>query len=117
MVIAYQPNCMIGLHRRMSPSFMITRHARCLVDGMFWLVKQRCPVIVLTPCLTWRTLLVAAPRPMSLSMSTPADVPWYKWESYLNVYFHPIPGVSQQQNFSFGQVTLEIVRTQQLADS
>ena len=54
---------------------------------------------------------------MSLSMSTPADVPWYKWESYLNVYFHPIPGVSQQQNFSFGQVTPEIVRTQQLADS
>jgi hypothetical protein len=33
--------CIVGLHRQISFSFMITGHTRCLVDGCFRLIKQK----------------------------------------------------------------------------
>ena len=41
-VLAYLAwRCIVGLHRQITFSFMITGHTRCLVDGCFGLVKQK----------------------------------------------------------------------------
>eukprot|EP00117_Sycon_ciliatum_P015516 scpid43064/ scgid15324/ len=41
-VMAYLAwRCITGLHQRISLSFMITGHTRCLVDGLFGLLKQK----------------------------------------------------------------------------
>ena len=101
-VMAYLAwRCMVGLHEKISLSFMIAGHTRCLVDGCFGHLKRkyRCSDVF-----TLEQLANTVDASAACNVSQPfedSEIIWYDWDAYLMQYFKAIPGVSKMHHFTF----------------
>eukprot|EP00117_Sycon_ciliatum_P032491 scpid95857/ scgid25183/ len=109
-VMAYLAwRCMTGLHKKITLSFMVTGHTRCLVDGMFGLFKRK-----YRRADTYTMGHLAAVVNESTECNAAQLVPgsgllWYDWDKFLPLYFRPIPRITQFHHFVFEAVNPGVV--------
>ena len=92
---------MTGLHSKIVLSFMMTGHTRCLVDGMFGLIKRK---FRRSDCFTLPQLaeIVNSSADQNVAQLIPgSDVVWREWDTFLPKFFRPVPGVSKFHHFEF----------------
>ncbi|XP_065195728.1 uncharacterized protein LOC135827131 [Sycon ciliatum] len=108
--------CLTGLHKKISLSFMITGHTRCLVDCMFGLLKQR---YRRADCYTMGQLcdVVNSSSICNAAQTIPGSgLVLYEWDTFFEGLFRPIPQVSKQHHFLFSCETPGIVDVKKLVD-
>ena len=108
-VIAYLAwRCMTGLHEDIQLCFMVVGHTRCLVDGCFGLIKQKCRK---SDCDTLVQLQIVVEDAASVNCAQLYQVPgssqpafqWYEWVSFLNKRFKALSGIRSFQHFRFSR--------------
>ena len=98
-VIAYLAwRVIVGLHEKITLSFMMVGHTRCMVDGCFGLLKRK-----------YRRSDVYTLEQLSHVVDSSAacniarlgsEVNWYEWDTFLH-HFKKIPGISKRHHFVF----------------
>ena len=98
-VIAYLAwRVIVGLHSKISLSFMIAGHTRCLVDGCFGLLKRKYRK---SDIFTLEQLAATVDSSATPNVAQLGGVNWYAWDQYFNTRFKKIKGISKLQHFSF----------------
>ena len=118
-VVAYLAwRCLFGLHEKISLSFMIAGHTRCLVDGCFGLLKKK---FRRSDCFTMEQLAEvvensAAPNVAQLAAGS--GIIWREWDSFFVKYFRRVPNVSRMHHFEFRStsVTAKVMFRKSLSD-
>ena len=90
-----------GLHQKITISFMVAGHTRCLVDGCFGLLKQK---FRRHDVFTLEQLAHVVDSSASCNVTqllTNSGVVWRSWDTFLPEHFVRIPGVSKAHHFVF----------------
>ena len=93
--------CMVGLHDKITLSFMVVGHVSCLVDGCFGMLKRKyCRSDIFTMDQLAEVVDLSAACDVSQAVQN-SSVVWYDWHNYLIRFFKPAPTVSKQHYFTF----------------
>ena len=89
---------------------MVTGHTRCLVDGMFGLVKRK----------FWRSdshtlsqladVVNSSAEPNVAQCLPGSNINWHEWDTFFVNFFRPVPGVSQYHHFEFSATDPGLVK-------
>ena len=107
-VVAYLAwRCLKGLHTKITLSFMIAGHTRCLVDGCFGLLKRK---YRRSDCFTMEQLAdvvdqSAAPNVAQLIPGS--GVTWREWDTFLVTDFRKVPQIRAMHHFEFSSTSLD----------
>ena len=114
-IVAYLAwRVMCGLHQKITISFMITGHTRCLVDGCFGLLKKKFRA---SDCYTLQQLaeLVDSSAECNVSQLYPgSSVEWRSWDSFLPRFFKPIKGIQKLHHLVFDAAKPGVVSVKKL---
>ena len=111
----------MGLHEKITLSFMVSGHTRCLVDGCFGLLKQK---FRRNDCYTLgqlQKLVNESATCNEAQLVAGSGLVWYAWDVFLAEHFKPIKGIRSLHNIEFntakpGIVTIEKSVTEQPQD-
>lgn len=113
---------LVGLHKEISINFMIAGHTKFSPDWCFGLLKQsyrRTPVSSLgdiSEAVKHSTVTgVNVPQLVGTEDGT-VIVPTYDWQSFLEPYFRPLPGMKKLQHFRFNSDNPGVVHYQNAPD-
>ena len=106
-----------SLHCRITLSFMLTGHTRCLVDGCFGLLKQK---FRRSNCYSLDQLEAV----VNTSTNTDCNVAhrasdgvvWRQWDSFLVGHFKPIKGIRGYHHFVFDSERPGVVMVKETVD-
>ena len=104
----------VGLHRRITLSFMVAGHTRCLVDGCFGLVKQRYRK---SDTFTLPHLADVINTSATCNVAHTTGVSWYAWDQFLDQHFNKIKGIAKFHHFFFDAAAPGIVHGQEFTTS
>jgi len=111
---------LVGLHRRITISFMLIGHTKFSPDWCFGLLKQR-----------YRGTFVSSLQDIADAVNSSADVnvaqlvgtqdggmvvPMYDWATYLGEHFSKMPGMKSYHHF-FSASTPGVVTVKEFSDS
>ena len=75
--------CMVGLHDKITLSFMVVGHVSCLVDGCFGMLKRKyCRSDIFTMDQLAEVVDLSAACDVSQAVQN-SSVVWYDWHNYL----------------------------------
>ena len=105
-VLAYLAwRCIVGLHRQITFSFMITGHTRCLVDVCFGLVKQRyrrCDSDTIEHLVRVVNESTSCNHAQVYRCNTSSSSwEWRSWDLFLAEHFKPLKGIRKLHHFRF----------------
>ena len=104
----------VGLHKKITLSFMIVGHTRCLVDGCFGLLKRayrRADIYTLDQL----AHVIDYSAACNVSESG-QNVLWYSWDSFFDPQFQKIKGISKRHHFVFKSDKPGFVEVRETAD-
>ncbi len=105
----------LGLHKKITLSFMLAGHTRCLVDGCFGLLKRK---YRRSDLYTIDQLAACVDSSAACNVSQLGnDVNWYAWDAYFDQHFKRIPQVSKGHNFIFDAEKPGVVSVGDFKDS
>ena len=106
-----------GLHKKITISFMVAGHTRCLVDGCFGLFKQkfRRPDVFTLEQLAHVVDSSASCNVAQLLANS--GVVWRNWDTFLQQHFLKIAGVSKAHHFMFDATKPELVTVKDRVDA
>lgn len=93
-----------GRHYRITISFMVAGHTRCLVDGCFGLLKR---AYRRSDCFTMEQLaaVVDSSAACNVAQVYPGStIRWRSWDTFLLQHFRPVPGISKLHHCDFKAV-------------
>ena len=88
----------LGLHKKMSLSFIVVGHTRCLVDGCFGLLKRK---YRRSNVFTLNQLADVVNKSAAPNFARIGGVCWYSWDEFFDIHLKKIPGISRLHHFVF----------------
>ena len=113
-VVAYFAwRCLTGLHRKITLSFTMTGHTRCLVDGLFGIFKQK---YQRADIYTIQQLAdtVSASFHCNIPQLLPGSgVVMQQWDTFFLQLFKLVPGDSRYHHFEFSSDTPGVMKVKE----
>ena len=103
---------MMGLHTKITLSFMISGHMRCLVDGCFGLMKQKFRRNDCSTLGQLEKLVNESATCNKAQLVAGSGLLWYAWDVFLAQHFKPIPGIRSLHHLVFDAATPGVVSVQ-----
>ena len=88
----------LGLHKKISLSFMVVGHTKCLADGCFGLLKCKDRS---SNVFTLNQLADVVNKSVAPNFAQIGGVWWYSWDEFFDIHFKKIPGISGLHHFVF----------------
>ena len=98
----------LGLHKKISSSFMVVGHTRCLVNGSFGLLKRK---YRRSNVFTFNQLADVGNKSAAPNFARIGGVCWCSWDEFFDIQFKKIPGISGLHHFVFTAEKPGIVAT------
>ena len=92
---------LMGLHRRIELSFMLTGHTRCLVDGCFGLIKQKFRKADVYTMEQLATLVNNSATCNKAQLIPGSGMEWRPWDAFLAHHFKPVKGIREVHHMVF----------------
>ena len=106
---------LLGLHKKITLSFMIAGHTRCLVDGCFGLLKKK---YRRSDVFTLAQLGDVVNHSAACNIAQQgSDVNYYEWDTFFDTKFKKVKGISKLHHFTFTSTQPGKVETRDFVES